>query len=147
MWLLGPGSYWLVAKDGGIFSFGPGAVFHGSTGGIHLNQPVVGMAADSATGGYWLVAADGGIFSFDAPFYGSTGNIHLTQPIVGMVAAPESTEPEPSAERVLFRPQTPRQNGVRHLEGVIPDAMPRPRVGNTPTRESSRCGFTEPTHV
>jgi hypothetical protein len=44
--------YWLVARDGGVFSFGPGAVFRGSTGGIHLNQPVVGVAADPATGGY-----------------------------------------------------------------------------------------------
>ena len=36
--------YWLVASDGGIFSFGD-AAFYGSTGAIHLNQPVVGMAA------------------------------------------------------------------------------------------------------
>ena len=32
-----------------------------------LNKPIVGMAADRATGGYWLVASDGGIFSFNAP--------------------------------------------------------------------------------
>ena len=37
---------WLVAKDGGVFSFGPGASFHGSTGAIHLNQPVVGIAGE-----------------------------------------------------------------------------------------------------
>ena len=36
--------YWLVASDGGIFSFGD-AHFYGSTGAIRLNQPVVGMAA------------------------------------------------------------------------------------------------------
>ena len=35
--------YWLVASDGGIFSFGD-AAFHGSTGAIALNQPIVGMA-------------------------------------------------------------------------------------------------------
>jgi hypothetical protein len=35
--------YWLVATDGGIFAFGD-AVFHGSTGDIALNQPIVGMA-------------------------------------------------------------------------------------------------------
>ena len=35
--------YWLVASDGGIFTFGD-ARFYGSTGGKHLNQPVVGMA-------------------------------------------------------------------------------------------------------
>jgi hypothetical protein len=38
------GGYWLVASDGGIFSFGD-ATFYGSTGGITLNKPVVGMAA------------------------------------------------------------------------------------------------------
>ena len=35
--------YWLVASDGGIFTFGD-AVFHGSTGALHLNQPIVGVA-------------------------------------------------------------------------------------------------------
>ncbi|HET9075698.1 MAG TPA: hypothetical protein VFN68_02110 [Acidimicrobiales bacterium] len=75
--------YWFVAADGGVFSFG--APFFGSTGGLRLNQPVVGMAATPDGGGYWLVARDGGIFSFgDASFYGSTGNLALNQPIVGM---------------------------------------------------------------
>jgi hypothetical protein len=84
---VGPG-YWLVASDGGIFTFGR-AGFLGSTGGLALNQPVVGMAATTDDGGYWLVASDGGIFSFgDAGFYGSTGGIHLNQPIVGMAASP-----------------------------------------------------------
>ncbi|HET9690195.1 MAG TPA: hypothetical protein VFP61_03525, partial [Acidimicrobiales bacterium] len=32
--------YWLVASDGGIFAFGD-AKFHGSTGGITLNKPIV----------------------------------------------------------------------------------------------------------
>jgi len=39
--------YWLVAADGGIFSYGD-ATFYGSTGGMHLNKPIVGMAADRA---------------------------------------------------------------------------------------------------
>ena len=38
-----------------------------------LAKPIVGIAADPATGGYWLVASDGGIFRFGAPFCGSTG--------------------------------------------------------------------------
>jgi hypothetical protein len=80
--------YWLVASDGGIFNFGQ-AGFQGSTGGLTLNRPVVGMAATSDDGGYWLVASDGGIFTFgDAGFYGSTGGMHLNQPIVGMAATP-----------------------------------------------------------
>ena len=36
-------------------------------GGVKLNKPMVGMAADPATGGYWTVASDGGVFAFDAP--------------------------------------------------------------------------------
>ncbi len=83
-----PQGYWLVASDGGIFSYG-NASFLGSTGGIHLNKPIVGMAADLKTGGYWLVASDGGIFSFNAPFYGSMGGKPLNQPIVGMAATPD----------------------------------------------------------
>ena len=72
----------------GIFAFGD-AAFYGSMGGHHLNQPVVGMAANPSGGGYWLVAADGGIFSFgDAPFYGSTGEHPLNLPVVGMAADP-----------------------------------------------------------
>jgi hypothetical protein len=35
--------YYLVASDGGVFAFGPGAHFQGLTGNIVLNQPVVGM--------------------------------------------------------------------------------------------------------
>ena len=38
------GGYWLVASDGGIFSYGD-AHFYGSTGSMQLNQPIVGMAA------------------------------------------------------------------------------------------------------
>ena len=64
-------------------------MFQGSTGGIPLNKPVVGMAVDSTTGGYWLVAADGGIFTFNAPFKGSAGGIHLNQPVVGMACTPD----------------------------------------------------------
>ena len=80
--------YWLVADDGGVFTFGD-AHFYGSTGAIHLNAPIVDMAATPSGRGYWLVASDGGIFSFgDARFYGSTGAIHLNRPIIGMAATP-----------------------------------------------------------
>ncbi len=82
-------AYWLVASDGGIFSFG-GAPFYGSTGGMTLNKPIVGMAATPDGGGYWLVASDGGVFSYgDAQFYGSTGSMHLNKPIVGMASTPD----------------------------------------------------------
>ena len=80
------GGYWLVASDGGIFTFGD-AHFCGSTGAIKLNKPIVGMTPTPDGKGYWLVASDGGIFAFgDAQFYGSTGTITLNKPIVGMSA-------------------------------------------------------------
>jgi hypothetical protein len=40
--------YWLVASDGGVFSFGD-AVFYGSTGAIHLNQPIVAIGTQPIT--------------------------------------------------------------------------------------------------
>ena len=75
-----------MARDGGIFAFGD-AQFYGSTGAIHLNQPIVGMTTQPSVKGYWLVASDGGIFPFgDAGFEGSTGAIHLAQPVRAIAA-------------------------------------------------------------
>ncbi len=81
--------YRFVASDGGIFDYGD-AGFWGSTGSIHLNAPVVGMAVTPSTDGYWMVASDGGIFNYgDAAFYGSMGGKHLNKPIVGMASSPD----------------------------------------------------------
>jgi len=92
-----PHGYWLVGGDGGIFTFGS-AQFHGSTGNLQLQRPVVGITPTKDDGGYWLVASDGGIFAFgDSGFYGSIpglglhpagtpGNVRrLNAPVVGMV--------------------------------------------------------------
>ena len=88
--------YWLVGSDGGIFTFGS-ATFHGSTGSLQLQRPVVGITPTADQGGYWLVASDGGIFAFgDAGFHGSIPGLglgpagsglpnSLNAPIVGMV--------------------------------------------------------------
>ena len=77
------GGYWLLGKDGGVFSYG--APFYGSTGALRLNQPVIAMSPTGDGGGYWFTALDGGVFSYgDAQFWGSTGAIHLNQPVIGM---------------------------------------------------------------
>ena len=77
--------YWLVAGDGGVFAFGD-AEYLGSMGSVHLNAPVVGMAASSGSG-YWLVAQDGGVFAFGtAGFFGSGGAHPLRDDAVGMLS-------------------------------------------------------------
>ena len=67
-----------------VLSYGD-AGFFGSTGGVRLTRPIVGMAATPTGTGYWTVASDGGIFAFgDARFFGSTGNIRLNRPVVAL---------------------------------------------------------------
>lgn len=76
--------YYIVASDGGVFSFG-GAPFRGSAGNLKLNAPIVAASLTLSTNGYYLVGADGGVFAFgDAVFYGSTASIKLDKPIVSI---------------------------------------------------------------
>ncbi len=81
--------YWLVASDGGIFTYG-NAQFYGSAGSIQLNAPIVGMSVTRDGAGYTLVATDGGVFNYgDSQFYGSLGGLKLNQPIEGIVNTPD----------------------------------------------------------
>ena len=85
------GGYWLVASDGGVFSFN--APFYGSLPGLPATeqpgQPVVAMAPDASGQGYWEVTSAGDVYSFgNATFQGSTGNISLAKPVVGMAMDP-----------------------------------------------------------
>ena len=82
-------AYWMVASDGGVYSFG-GASYEGSMLGHVLNAPIVGMAATPDGKGYWLVGGDGGIFNFrDAGFDGSMGGQKLNAAVVGMAGTPD----------------------------------------------------------
>ena len=66
--------YWLVAADGGVFSYGS-AHFYGSMGGKAINAPIVGMAATPDGGGYWLVGSDGAVYAFgDAKYEGGVNS-------------------------------------------------------------------------
>ena len=121
--------YWLVASDGGIFSFGD-AAFYGSTGAIHLAQPIVGMAPTPDGKGYWMVAADGGIFNFgDAAFYGSAAGGPSLDPAERVVSTPSGhgywveeqngtaypfgdASGAPPTEALMFRPATPGDTAV-----------------------------------
>jgi len=81
--------YWLVASDGGVFSFGS-APFAGSTGGLRLARPVASLLPRPTGRGYWLAAADGGVFAFgDAPFLGSAASRPpASAPVVAIVGTP-----------------------------------------------------------
>ncbi|HSZ37831.1 MAG TPA: VCBS repeat-containing protein [Acidimicrobiales bacterium] len=84
-----PNGYILSASDGGVFNYG-NIPFCGSTGSIHLAQPVVGAALTQDGGGYYEVARDGGLFAFgNAAFHGSMGGTPLNSPIVGMATTPD----------------------------------------------------------
>src|SRR5438445_726254 len=56
------GGYWLVAADGGIFTFG-NARFRGAAT-TRATAPIVGMAATPSGKGYWIVSDDGGTAAF-----------------------------------------------------------------------------------
>ena len=82
----GPNGYWETDEQGQVGALGSAPCL-GSTGGVTLNQPVVGMAATPDGLGYWLVAADGGVFSFgDAQNQGSLPGlgVHVNN-VVGAV--------------------------------------------------------------
>ena len=81
--------YWLVAADGGIFSYGD-AGFYGSTGSLTLNEPIVGMAPRTTargTGSWPPTAAS----STTATPTSTARPAARTCPtaVVGMVASPD----------------------------------------------------------
>jgi hypothetical protein len=77
-----------LAGDDTVLAFGD-AGFHGSTSGMQLSSPVVGMAATPDGEGYWLVTRRGAVHRFgSARSYGSATSLPLAAPAVGMVSTP-----------------------------------------------------------
>jgi cell wall-associated NlpC family hydrolase len=68
--------YWLVAQDGGIFSFGDSA-FHGSTGSMPTGDPAEKIVSTRSGDGYWVVDQNG----TEYPFGDATGSA----PAVGLL--------------------------------------------------------------
>ena len=79
--------YFLVASDGGIFSFGS-APFYGSLGGLPLKNPIVAATALSDGSGYWFSDSAGLVSNFGAASYYGSAPSPLNRPIVGMADAP-----------------------------------------------------------
>jgi len=81
--------YFVVASDGGVFAFGPGASFAGSCPGIGgCSGPAVSVIPDASGNGYWLFTATGNVYTFgDAPYLGATGNVG--SPVTSAVRTPD----------------------------------------------------------
>jgi len=62
--------YWLLAADGGLFSFGDAGYF-GSLPESRITTGAVGMRPTRTGGGYLIVAANGAVTAYgDAPVLG-----------------------------------------------------------------------------
>ena len=81
--------YFVVASDGGVFAFGPGASFAGSCPGIGgCSGPAVSVIPDSSGNGYWLFTATGNVYTFgDASYLGAPGNVG--SPVTSAVRTPD----------------------------------------------------------
>ena len=80
---------WLTDQLGDVYAEGD-ALYEGGLGGVHLNKPIVAIAAAASGQGYVLAATDGGIFNYGTQgFFGSVpGSLKpgqsLVAPIVGI---------------------------------------------------------------
>jgi hypothetical protein len=82
--------YWLVAGDGGVFTYGD-ANYHGSVPGQGIvGQPsVVGITTAPSGQGYWLARSNGAVYSYgDAAFLGAPTATHLVASLTGIAASP-----------------------------------------------------------
>ncbi|HEY6471251.1 MAG TPA: hypothetical protein VIY26_00070 [Acidimicrobiales bacterium] len=83
------GGGWLTDNLGDVYAEGD-ALYVGGLGGVHLNAPIVGIAAAASGQGYVLAASDGGAFNYGTQhFFGSVpGSLaagqKLNAPIVGI---------------------------------------------------------------
>jgi uncharacterized protein YkwD len=79
--------YWLVAADGGIFTFG-NARYHGAATHRADPTPIVGIAPTPSGHGYWVASADGGTAAFgDARPFG-TQMAPAQSAVVAIAASP-----------------------------------------------------------
>jgi hypothetical protein len=82
------GGYFMVASDGGVFTFGD-AKFEGSCPAIGgCSGAAVAVMPDASGNGYWLVTATGNVYAFgNATSFGSPGP--QTSPVTSAVRTPD----------------------------------------------------------
>ena len=137
--------------DGGVFSFGD-ARFHGSTGGLQLNQPIVGIAATPTGKGYWLVASDGGVFSLRRRALPRLDRRHAAQPADRRhgarrraAAATGSSRPTAASSASATRASTARRAALRlnhPIVGMARDAERQRATGSSPPTAASSASAT-----
>lgn len=80
---LGGSGYYVVTAAGNVFNYD--APWFGSTAGISLPSPVVGMTVTST--GYLLTTAKGNVFNFNTPWHGGTAGVALATPVVSITTS------------------------------------------------------------
>jgi hypothetical protein len=81
------GGYWLVASDGGIFTFGD-APFLGSLGSHPPYNSIRAIAARPNDTGYWMVDWGGQVYGFGQATLGSLGGRVPAIPVTDIVSTP-----------------------------------------------------------
>ena len=81
--------YWLVATDGGVFSFGDRESIAARPAGFGSTSRSSAWRRLRPARAIGSSSSDGGVFAFgDAIYRGSMGGRHLNRPVVGMAATP-----------------------------------------------------------
>jgi hypothetical protein len=78
--------YILVGADGGAFSFGSGAKFHGSLPGEGVKvADIVGIALSPDNAGYLMAGSDGMVYGFgDAQVSGEPAGVASNLPVAAI---------------------------------------------------------------
>jgi hypothetical protein len=80
------GGYWMVARDGGVFTFGSAQFFGSAVGKAGFVGPAAALAPTPSGLGYWILDAAGTLHAFgDAPAFGG-GVMTGSRPALALVA-------------------------------------------------------------
>jgi hypothetical protein len=94
--------YWMVAGDGGIFSFGD-AGFYGSAVDGTAEKRVVDIAPSATGKGYYITGSNGAVYAYgDAKFYGGAEGQKLAHGIISMVPINNGEPPVASNDAVTI---------------------------------------------